>query len=44
MSDEAECAFCGTALPLENCPHVAGGQIIRTVPRYPFVVNPHAIH
>ena len=40
----AECAFCGTALPLENCAHVAGGQIIRTVRRYPFVVDPHAVH
>ncbi len=27
----AECAFCGTALPLENAALVAGGQIIRTV-------------
>lgn len=40
----AECAFCGTALPLENSAHVAGGQIIRTVRRYPFVVDPHAVH
>ena len=30
----AECAFCGTALPLENAALVAGGQIIRTVRRY----------
>jgi hypothetical protein len=27
----AECAFCGTALPLENAPLVAGGQIIRQI-------------
>jgi len=32
----AECAFCGTALPLESAPLIAGGQIIRTVRRYPF--------
>ena len=32
----AECAFCGTALPLENAALVAGGQIIRTVRRYPY--------
>ena len=32
----AECAFCGTALPLESAPLVAGGQIVRTVRRYPF--------
>lgn len=32
----AECAFCGTALPLENAALVAGGQIIRTVQRHPF--------
>ena len=32
----AECAFCGTALPLENAAHIAGGQIIRTVRRFPF--------
>ena len=32
----AECAFCGTALPLENAALVAGGQTIRTVRRYRF--------
>ena len=37
----AECAFCATALPLENAPMIAGGQIIRTVRRYPFS-NDHA--
>jgi len=26
----AECAFCTTALPLENAPRIAGGQIVRT--------------
>ncbi len=31
----AECAFCGTAMPLESAPLIAGGQIIRTVRRYP---------
>lgn len=40
----AECAFCGTALPLENAALVAGGQIIRTVRRYPFVTDPAAVH
>jgi hypothetical protein len=29
----AECAFCGTALPLESAPMAAGGQIVRTVHR-----------
>jgi hypothetical protein len=29
----AECAFCATALPLENAHFVAGGQIVRTVRR-----------
>ena len=37
----AECAFCGTALPLENAALVAGGQIIRTVRRFPF--SPEAV-
>jgi hypothetical protein len=40
----AECAFCATALPLENAAHVAGGQIIRTVRRYPFVTDPAVVH
>lgn len=35
----AECAFCGTALPLENAARVAGGQIIRTVRRYPYAAD-----
>jgi len=39
----AECAFCGTALPLENAALVAGGQIIRTVRRYPFGMD-GAVH
>ena len=29
----AECAFCGTALPLESAPMAAGGQMVRTVHR-----------
>ena len=29
----AECAFCTTALPLENAPMIAGGQIVRTIRR-----------
>ncbi len=29
----AECAFCSTALPLENAALVAGGQIVRHVRR-----------
>jgi len=40
----AECAFCGTALPLENAALVAGGQIIRTVRRYPYVNDPALAH
>ena len=31
----AECAFCQTALPLENAASVAGGQTIRTIRRRP---------
>jgi hypothetical protein len=38
----AECAFCGTALPLESAPLIAGGQIIRTVRRYPQQAAGHA--
>lgn len=40
----AECAFCGTALPLENAPLVAGGHIIRTVRRYPYGEEPALVH
>lgn len=29
----AECAFCGTALPLESASHVAGSQMVRIVRR-----------
>lgn len=29
----AECAFCGTALPLEGAALVGGSQIVRTVQR-----------
>jgi hypothetical protein len=29
----AECAFCGTALPLESATHIAGSQMVRTVRR-----------
>jgi hypothetical protein len=29
----AECAFCATALPLENAPMIAGGQTVRTIRR-----------
>jgi hypothetical protein len=32
----AECAFCATALPLENASLVAGGQIVRHVRRSGF--------
>ena len=32
----AECAFCATALPLENTSLVAGGHIVRTIRRAPF--------
>ena len=35
----AECAFCGTALPLEAANLVAGGQIVRTV-RRPLIPDP----
>jgi hypothetical protein len=38
----AECAFCATALPLETAALVAGGQIVRTVRRSPFVQQEHA--
>jgi hypothetical protein len=29
----AECAFCATALPLENATMIAGGQTVRSVRR-----------
>ena len=35
----AECAFCTTALPLENAPMIAGGQIVR-VNRRPIYGSP----
>ena len=38
----AECAFCATALPLENAPMIAGGQIVRTVRRPVFNAPEHA--
>jgi hypothetical protein len=31
----AECAFCQTALPLENAPMIGGAQMVRTVSRRP---------
>lgn len=31
----AECAFCGTALPLEAATNLGGCQIVRTVKRRP---------
>ena len=37
----AECAFCTTALPLENAPMIAGGAIVRTI-RRPVFGNEHA--
>ncbi len=37
----AECAFCGTALPLEATRALAGGQIVRTVQRR-LIPDPHA--
>lgn len=40
----AECAFCGTALPLENAARVAGGQTIRTIRRHPFGEPAEALH
>ena len=40
----AECAFCGTALPLENAALVAGGQIIRTVRGTPYGEESALIH
>ena len=40
----AECAFCGTALPLENAALVAGGQIIRTVRRHPYASEFEPVH
>ena len=37
----AECAFCTTALPLENAPMIAGGAIVRTI-RRPVFNGDHA--
>ena len=36
----AECAFCATALPLENSVMIAGGQSVRTVRRPLYDVAP----
>ena len=38
----AECAFCATALPLENAAMIAGGQIVRTIRRPMYVSQDHA--
>jgi hypothetical protein len=38
----AECAFCATALPLENAPMIAGGQIVRTIRRPMFPEHAYA--
>lgn len=38
----AECAFCQTALPLENAQMIAGGQMIRSVRRTPIQLPEHA--
>lgn len=35
----AECAFCGTALPLEGAAFIGGCQIVRTVHR-PMIPDP----
>ena len=38
----AECAFCTTALPLENSTFVAGGQSVRTIRRPVYGKPEHA--
>ena len=38
----AECAFCTTALPLENAPMIAGGAIVRTIRRPHFSEQAYA--
>lgn len=39
----AECAFCQTALPLENAATVGGGQTVRTVRRAPAPPEEHVL-
>ncbi len=39
----AECAFCQTALPLENAPMIGGNQMIRTVRRRPVDQEDHVL-
>lgn len=39
----AECAFCQTALPLENAATVGGGQTVRTVRRAPASPEEHVL-
>lgn len=39
----AECAFCQTALPLENASTVGGGQMIRTIRRKPVQPEEHVL-
>lgn len=39
----AECAFCQTALPLENAASVAGGQSVRTIRRKPQQDEEHVL-
>jgi len=38
----AECAFCTTALPLENSTTIAGGQMVRSIRRPSFDPAEHA--
>ena len=39
----AECAFCSTALPLENAPSLGGQQTIRTIRRKPMDHEEHVL-
>ena len=39
----AECAFCQTALPLENAQMIGGNQMIRTVRRRPVQSEEHVL-
>ena len=39
----AECAFCQTALPLENAATVGGGQMVRTIRRKPVQDEEHVL-
>ncbi|HEY0626067.1 MAG TPA: hypothetical protein VGD10_04970 [Allosphingosinicella sp.] len=39
----AECAFCSTALPLENAPMIGSQSMVRTIRRVPMHEEEHVL-